>query len=111
MQTFNFGEDGDQLSFNRYQGADCDGGAPTLVDDDIIVRSRWGFTRAFYRDYLDDINMCDFGGSISLNDADGMELGCCNVVLIHGDECESDEADDDSNRRLAAQDKLSFGQN
>ena len=72
MQAFNFGSEGDQLSFNRYESADCDGGAPTLVDDDITVRSRWGFTRAFYRSYLDDINMCDFGGSISLNDSEGM---------------------------------------
>ena len=52
---------------------------------------------------------------MNITDAEGTELACCNVVLKWGKECEEEEddreEDDASNRRLAAQDKLSFGQN
>ena len=85
---------------------DC-GGDATIVDGGIPVISFWGQTKAFYWSKLEETNMCDFV-SMSLNNDEGEQLACCNVVLKHGKECESDE---DEPRKLAAQDKLSFGQN
>ena len=69
MRSFNIGDRGDRLSINRFEGEDCAGDA-TLVADRIRVRSRYGKTRANYRSYLEDTNMCDFG-SINLADDEG----------------------------------------
>ena len=93
MQGYNFGEGGDKLSVNRFEEADCAGDATSVSDGGITVRSRRGKTKAFYREYLDDVNMCDFG-SINLTDDEGTQIGCCNVVLKEGKECEKDDGDD-----------------
>ena len=90
MQGYNFGEGGDKLSVNRFEEADCAGDATSVSDGGITVRSRWGKTKAWFRSYLDDVNMCDFG-SINLTDDEGTQIGCCNVVLKKGKECEKDD--------------------
>jgi len=90
MQAYNFGDGGDKLSVNRFEGEDCAGDATSVTDGGITVRERWGKTRAFYRSWLDDTNMCDFG-SINLTDDEGTQLACCNVVLKKGEECERDD--------------------
>ena len=92
MQSYNVGADGDMLSINSYGSADCAGDATTVVDGGVWVTSRWHQSRAYYRSYLDDTEMCDHS-SLSLNDADGMQLGCCNVVLKYGKECAEDPVD------------------
>ena len=90
MQARNIGEGGDMLSVNRFEDKDCAGDATLVADGSIRVREKRGKTKAFYRDYLDDTNMCDFG-SINLTDDEGTQLACCNVVLKKGKECEKDD--------------------
>ena len=79
MQAYNIGDKGDHLSINRFEGGDCAGDA-TSVTDNVGVYERYGKTRAYFRSYLDDTNMCDFG-SINLADDEGNQLACCNVEL------------------------------
>ena len=90
MQAYNIGEGGDKLSVNRFEGEDCAGDATSVSDGGITVWERWGKTKAFYRAYLKDTNMCDFG-SINLTDDEGTQIGCCNVELKKGKECEKDD--------------------
>jgi len=90
LQARNIGEGGDKLSINRFEGEDCAGDATSVSDGGVTVWERWGKTKAYYRDYLDDTNMCDFG-SINLTDDEGTQIACCNVELKKGKECEKDD--------------------
>ena len=70
MQAYNIGDKGDKLTVNRFDGEDCQSDATSVIDGGVRVRSRYGKSRASYRTYLDDANMCDFG-SIQLADSEG----------------------------------------
>ena len=43
FQAYNFGEDGDMLSINRFQGADCSSDAINVVEDGVTVRDIYGW--------------------------------------------------------------------
>ena len=90
LQAYNIGEGGDKLSVNRFEGEDCAGDATSVSDGGITVWEGWGRTKAFYRDYLYDTNMCNFG-SINLTDDEGTQIACCNVELKKGKKCDKDD--------------------
>ena len=43
FQAYNFGEDGDMLSINRFQGADCSSDAINVVEGGVTVRDIYGW--------------------------------------------------------------------
>jgi len=83
LQVDNMEEHDDHLSMNRFDSADCAGDATTVIDGNIVVKSRFGKSKARYRSFLEETNMCDFR-SIQITDMDGAQLGSCNVVLTYG---------------------------
>ena len=96
-----------KFNFYRFEGADCSG-EKTLIEKNIDSQLYGGKWNIFYRGSdPEENNMCNIT-SMSLTDTNGNQYACCNVVQTKGRECNKK---DNKDRKLAAQDKLSFGQN
>ena len=86
---------GIELNINRFESPGCSGVA-TMVNKD----RHWMLNNKFseYADYYDDQDICDFV-SMNIEDQEGNQFACCNVMITKGKECEKK---DTKHRMLAA---------